>query len=79
MLGYMNKDSLNKTMTNKIVYFWSRSREKIWKKGETSGNILKVKEIYIDCDNDTLLIKVKLSGKNVCHLGNKSCFVERIL
>ena len=54
--------------------FYSRSRKKLWMKGEKSGNILMVKNIYIDCDKDTILIKVELQGKVVCHTGNKSCF-----
>lgn len=74
MLGYSNKQSLDKTEKTGYVYFWSRSRKKLWMKGEESGNKLKVKEIFFDCDKDTLLIKVKLIGNNVCHTGNKSCF-----
>lgn len=74
MLGYMNEESLNKTKRNGFVYFFSRSRDKLWMKGETSGNKLKVKKIYIDCDNDTILIKVELIGNTVCHQGTKSCF-----
>ncbi|MBM3282919.1 phosphoribosyl-AMP cyclohydrolase [Candidatus Gottesmanbacteria bacterium] len=79
MLGYMNKQSFNKTLKEGLVYFWSRSRRKIWKKGEISGNKLGVKAIFSDCDKDALLIKVKLIGKNVCHTGNKSCFYTKIL
>jgi len=74
MLGYSNKDSLKKTVNTGFVYFWSRSRKKLWLKGEESGNRLKVREILIDCDRDTILIKVELKGKNVCHTGNKNCF-----
>ncbi|MBM3284082.1 phosphoribosyl-AMP cyclohydrolase [Candidatus Gottesmanbacteria bacterium] len=79
MLGYMNRRSFNKTLKEGQVYFWSRSRRKIWKKGEISGNKLGVKAIFSDCDKDALLIKVKLIGKNVCHTGNKSCFYRKIL
>ncbi|MBI3366460.1 phosphoribosyl-AMP cyclohydrolase [Candidatus Roizmanbacteria bacterium] len=76
MLGYSNKQSLDKTKKTSYVYFWSRSRNKLWMKGEQSGNILKVKKIFTDCDKDTLLIKVELIRKNVCHTGNKTCFFK---
>ncbi len=76
MLGYMNKKALEKTKVSKWVYFWSRSRKKLWLKGETSGNKLRVKKIFTDCDADTLLIKVELTGKNVCHTGSRTCFKE---
>lgn len=78
MLGYMNEESIQKTIQTGLVYFWSRSRQKLWMKGEESGNKLKVKEIYSDCDNDTLLIKVELIGESVCHTGNKSCFHSKV-
>lgn len=78
MLGYTNNEALQKTLATGFVYFWSRSRKKIWLKGEESGNKLKVKEIFIDCDADTLLLKVELIGKNVCHNGNRTCFKEVI-
>lgn len=78
MLGYMNKDSLQKTLESGWVWFWSRSKNKLWMKGEESGNKLKVKEIFKDCDKDTLLIKVELIGKSVCHTGNKSCFFGKV-
>lgn len=74
MLGYMNEESLQKTRETGFVYFYSRSRQKLWMKGESSGNKLQVKGIYKDCDNDALLIKVALLGKVVCHTNNKSCF-----
>ena len=78
MLGYMNDSALSKTKETGWVYFWSRSREALWKKGETSGNMLKVEKIFSDCDNDTLLVKVILIGSNACHTGNKSCFFTKI-
>lgn len=78
MLGYMNKEALDATIKTGFVHFWSRSRQKLWLKGEESGNKLKVKNISVDCDLDTLLIKVKLQGKNVCHTGSKTCFKEKI-
>lgn len=78
MLGYMNEEALKKTKETGYVYFWSRSRNCLWMKGEESGNKLKAKEIFIDCDNDTLLVKVELDGKNVCHTGNITCFFKKI-
>jgi phosphoribosyl-AMP cyclohydrolase len=78
MLGYMNKKSLTLTRQTGFVWFWSRSRKKLWMKGETSGNRLKVKKIFIDCDGDTLLIKAELIGSAVCHTGNLSCFFTEL-
>ena len=74
MLGFMNDEAFALTKQTGYVHFWSRKRKKIWKKGETSGNVLKVKSIQIDCDNDTLLIQVKLIGSHVCHTGSITCF-----
>lgn len=79
MLGYMNRKALTKTMKTGFVYFWSRKRKKLWLKGEESGNRLKVKNIFIDCDDDTLLVEAELIGKNACHTGNKTCFYRRVL
>lgn len=78
MLGYMNEEALEKTKETGWVYFWSRSRNRLWMKGEKSGNTLKAKEILIDCDNDTLLVKVELDGTNVCHTGKMTCFFKKI-
>jgi len=78
MLGYMNKDALEKTKQTGSVYFWSRSKNKLWMKGETSGNTLTASKILIDCDNDTLLITAKLNGVAACHIGKKSCFKEEL-
>ncbi|OGE64549.1 phosphoribosyl-AMP cyclohydrolase [Candidatus Daviesbacteria bacterium RIFCSPLOWO2_02_FULL_36_7] len=78
MLGYMNEEAIKKTLKSGWVYFWSRSRKKIWMKGEESGNKLKVKDIFIDCDGDTLLIKAELKGKAVCHTGKKTCFYDTL-
>lgn len=78
MLGYMNKESFKKTKKCGYVCFWSRSRNKLWLKGETSGNKLKVMEIFLDCDQDTLLIMVELEGNCVCHTGNYSCFFNEL-
>ena len=75
MLGYMNEEALEKTKTQGQVTFYSRSKQRLWTKGETSGNFLTVKEILTDCDNDTLLIKAEPSGP-VCHTGADTCFQE---
>jgi len=77
MLAYMNKESLKKTLELKKTCFWSRSRKKLWIKGETSGNFQFVKEIYYDCDKDALLIKVEQVGP-ACHTKNKSCFFTKV-
>jgi len=74
MLGYMNRESWQKTQETNRVSFWSRSRGKLWVKGETSGHTQEVKEIYLDCDGDTLLIKVNQIGGAACHTGFRSCF-----
>ncbi len=75
MVGYMNEEALKKTLDEAKVTFFSRSKNRLWTKGETSGNFLIVKEITTDCDNDALLIKVNPAGP-VCHTGKKSCFGE---
>lgn len=79
MLGYINKEALKKTKASGWVYFWSRSKKRLWMKGGTSGNKLKVKNIFVDCDGDTLLIKVELIGTNACHTGNKTCFSQEVI
>jgi len=73
MLGYMNQEAYDKTVQDNIVTFFSRSKNRLWTKGETSGNFLHVKMMHLDCDNDTLLIKVKADGPT-CHTGARSCF-----
>jgi len=78
MLGFINKEALKKTLKEKKLTFFSRARKRLWTKGETSGNFLEVKEIRVDCDNDTFLVKVKPSG-NVCHTGHQTCFFRKIL
>jgi len=75
MLGYMNEEALEKTRAEGKVTFFSRSKQRLWTKGETSGNYLTVQEIQVDCDNDTLLIKVYPQGPT-CHTGSTSCFQE---
>jgi phosphoribosyl-AMP cyclohydrolase len=73
MLGYMNRDSLDITLKENIACFWSRSRQEIWRKGETSGNILHVKEIRVDCDQDALVLQCDPVGPT-CHTNETSCF-----
>jgi len=73
MLGYMNEEAYNKTLSEKKVTFFSRSKQRLWTKGETSGNFLWVENCYLDCDNDTLLILAKADGPT-CHTGSVSCF-----
>ena len=77
MLGYMNRESWEETLETKKASFWSRSRQKIWVKGETSGHFQEVKEIYLDCDGDTLLLKVNQIGGAACHTGFRSCFHQQ--
>ena len=77
MLGYMNQEAWEKTIKTGRASFWSRSRKKIWVKGETSKHFQEVKEIYLDCDGDTLLLKVDQIGGAACHMGFRSCFHRR--
>jgi phosphoribosyl-AMP cyclohydrolase len=75
MVGFMNEQALAETRRTGYATFFSRTRQKMWTKGETSGNRLEVVDILVDCDEDTLLVKVKrLGGGNVCHTGARSCF-----
>lgn len=76
MVGFANKEAIIKTIETGRAHFWSRSRGKIWMKGETSGNIIEVIEIIIDCDGDTVIYLSKPTGP-VCHTGNRSCFFRR--
>jgi len=78
MVAYMNKEAIEKTIKTKKTHFYSRSRQKLWMKGEESGNVQQVKEIYIDCDNDCLLVKVKQKGEAACHTGYRSCFYRKL-
>ena len=73
MLAYMNKESLRLTLETGYTWFWSRSRQELWNKGATSGNLQRVVEMYYDCDGDALLVKAELSGP-ACHTGEYSCF-----
>ena len=76
MLGYMNQEAIAKTVASKTVHFWSRSRNKLWEKGETSGHKLHVKELFVDCDRDTILVKAQPVGPT-CHTGERACFFSR--
>lgn len=79
MVGFMNEQALADTQRTGFATFFSRTRNKLWMKGETSGNKLEVVEIFTDCDDDTVLVKVKRLGDgNVCHRGTRSCFVQRL-
>lgn len=78
MLAYMNKESMQKTFDTGYTWFYSRSRQELWNKGATSGHTQKVVSIVGDCDDDTLLIRVKQIGP-ACHTGNKTCFFNKIL
>ena len=77
MIAYMNKESLQKTIKEGKACYWSRSRKKLWTKGETSGHFQKIKEIYYDCDLDALLLIVEQIGP-ACHTGNQSCFYRKL-
>lgn len=78
MLGYMNPDTLRMTQEIGQVVFWSRSRKKVWHKGATSGDYLEVRSIKADCEDNSLLIRVKMLGKAVCHTGAKSCYFKDV-
>ena len=78
MVGFMNEEAFRKTVESGFVTFFSRSRNKLWMKGETSGHRLVVKEISTDCDRDALLVKVEALGPGVCHEGYQSCFFRRL-
>ncbi len=77
MLAYMNEEAWNKTLETKKAHYWSRRRKKLWLKGETSGHIQEVMEILVDCDMDTILLKVIQKGEAACHEGYESCFFRR--
>ena len=78
MLGYADRDAVELTLKTKTAWFWSRSRNRLWNKGETSGNYLHVEEVYADCDTDTLLWLCRPDGP-ACHTGADSCFFNRIM
>jgi phosphoribosyl-AMP cyclohydrolase len=80
MVAYMNGEALNKTLASGIAHYWSRSRQQLWRKGDSSGQIQTVIEIRTDCDQDALLLRIERGGDgNVCHTGRPSCFYRRLL
>jgi phosphoribosyl-AMP cyclohydrolase len=78
MLGFMNEEALAETQRTQEVVFFSRSRNRLWKKGESSGHVLKVREVLVDCDADAVLVRVEPLGPGVCHEGYRSCFFRRL-
>ena len=78
MLGFMNPESLAETQRTGEVVFFSRSRNKLWKKGESSGHVLRIREIRVDCDADALLVRVEAVGPGACHEGYRSCFFRKL-
>jgi len=78
MLAYMNEEAYKETVKTRKVCYFSRSRNKLWRKGEESGNVQEVQSIYFDCDEDTLLIKVNQIGGAACHEGYRSCFFRKL-
>lgn len=79
MVAYMNREALDATRRTRRATFYSRSRKKLWVKGETSGNVLTVEEIRVDCDQDCVIVKVRLpAGGSACHTGQRSCFYRRL-
>jgi phosphoribosyl-AMP cyclohydrolase len=79
MFAYMNAESLDFTIRNKRAAFWSRSRNRLWIKGEQSGHTLKVVDLYVDCDQDVVLLKVENLGPGACHNGYRSCFYRKLV
>ncbi len=77
MVAWMNEEALRRTLETRQAHFWSRSRRELWHKGATSGNFLHVREVWIDCDGDTLLLKVEPTGP-ACHTGHPSCFYRSL-
>jgi phosphoribosyl-AMP cyclohydrolase len=78
MLGFMDEEALAETRRTREVVFYSRSRNRLWKKGESSGHVLKVRELLVDCDVDAILLRVEPIGPGVCHEGYRSCFFRRM-
>ena len=78
MLAYINLESWGKTLETGKVHYWSRSRSKLWLKGESSGHVQLVREILVDCDDDTVVFKVEQLGGAACHTGHRSCFFRRV-
>lgn len=78
MLAYINQESWDETLKSGCVTYWSRSRSKMWKKGESSGNVQKVKEILVDCDEDAVVFKIEQIGGAACHEGYRTCFFRKL-
>jgi phosphoribosyl-AMP cyclohydrolase len=78
MVAYMNEESLRLTLERREVVYWTRSRQKLWHKGEESGNVQKLKGMYVDCDGDAIVLKVEQVGGAACHTGKRNCFFRRI-
>ncbi len=79
MVAYMNEEALNKTLESGVVHYWSRSRQCLWRKGDTSGQVQKLIEMRVDCDQDALLLRVEAGGDGkACHTGRRSCFYRRL-
>lgn len=78
MLAYMNREAWQRTLETGKVHYWSRSRKTLWLKGETSGYVQLLKEAFVDCDLDTVLVKVEQKGGAACHTGHRSCFFHRV-
>ncbi len=78
MLAYINEQSWRKTLQTGEAHYWSRSRSELWHKGGTSGNVQKVRDIFVDCDNDTVLFQVEQVGGAACHTGHESCFFRNV-
>jgi phosphoribosyl-AMP cyclohydrolase len=78
MLAWMNREAYEETLRTKRAVYFSRSRNKLWRKGEESGNVQEVREVYVDCDADTILLRVRQVGGAACHEGYQSCFFRRV-
>jgi phosphoribosyl-AMP cyclohydrolase len=78
MLAYINEESWAETLKSGYATYWTRSRQKLWKKGEESGNLQEIKEILIDCDDDTVVFKINQIGDAACHTGHRSCFYRKV-
>ena len=79
MLAHMNAEAIDKTLSTGVMHYWSRSRQKLWRKGDTSGQVQTVVELRVDCDQDALLARVKVGGDGgACHTGRRSCFYRRV-
>ena len=78
MLAYINEESWAETLKSGYATYWTRSRQKLWKKGESSGNLQEIKEIFVECDEDTVIFKVNQIGNAACHVGYRSCFYRKV-